>query len=201
MTDLIKEKQPVLLAMAHNIEELSSSMQNQQHRLNMLEENMTHAVLTFNHTNFMTLQSLQAQLNQAIAEKQTIQAQLAAVYSSTSWKLTGPLRSTGDALRKTKNLFKSCVKFGIKVTIRMLSVIPGVKKLGGKVLNATPSLKARLARLVWGTVALPPLEVSAVPPHAVAPAWTPPPPLPIIRQSLSPQGQEIFKLLRDAIEE
>lgn len=198
MTNQLKEKQPDLLAMAHNIEELSSNMLKQQRRLNELEENITNVFLAHNHTNFMTLQSLQKQFNQTIAEKQTIQEQLTAVYSSTSWKLTGPLRSAGDALGKTKKLFKSSVKFCIKVTIRLLSLVPGLKKLGGKILNSTPYLKARLVRIVWGNVALQPLET---PPHAATQAWTPPPPLPIIRQSLSPRGQEIFKLLRAAVEE
>ncbi|WP_244122733.1 methyltransferase domain-containing protein [Burkholderia metallica] len=117
---------------------------------------------------------LQARLEQAEAMMHQAHAQLHAMYHSTSWKITRPLRIVALVLKgQGKTVFKAGLKRIIQQAARFGDKHPSFRRFAVSVLNRFPGLKQRLIPVVSGTVN----------------PYRPRPDLP--PESLSPRAQQI----------
>lgn len=90
-------------------------------------------------------------------EKQ-LRAELDAVYASTSWKITAPLRYITRKIISVKNA-KFSLRGLIRRAIRYLASIPGIKNVALKVLQYFPAIERRIRKGLQPRSA--PLVVSA----------------------------------------
>ncbi|KWF03478.1 hypothetical protein WT55_26215 [Burkholderia pseudomultivorans] len=102
-----------------------------------------------------------AQHEQGVAQQ--THAHLQAVYRSTSWRVTAPMRWVSLALRgkggASKQALKPLVKRGVRYAYRQ----PVLRRLAVTVIDRVPGLKARLIPYVVAATASPPAGVASMP--------------------------------------
>ncbi|WP_394777604.1 hypothetical protein [Undibacterium sp.] len=79
--------------------------------------------------------------------EEQLKAQLDAIYSSTSWKLTSPLRYTA-AMLKSSQLRATSVRRVLFGFIRGLGRLPLIRKAGAQILKLVPGLRSRVRNVV-----------------------------------------------------
>ena len=124
--------------------------------------------------------ALQAQYNQVLSDKNHLQWLLSAVYDSTSWKITGPLRNLGDLLKSQQRKCGSVVHFFIKVLVDCLTLAPLRSLLSKK--RATTKTATRVSAQHEPTLPVTPEDTDRLT-HD------------ILRQTLPPRAQAIYKKL------
>lgn len=79
--------------------------------------------------------------------EEQLRAQLNAVYSSTSWRITAPLRTLSGLVRAGK-LPRARIKSRIVSILRFLAKSEMVRRIGKRVLSHTPKLRNKLQGLL-----------------------------------------------------
>jgi O-antigen chain-terminating methyltransferase len=138
------------------------------------------------------LSQTQVQLSQTQDELSRTLAQLEAVYTSTSWRLTSPLRALVAGMRRSRELpkiGKLRVKTWLKPKMvkagRMLSASPRLKAAVLGALGPFPRLRARLARSTRPNEQPSSLENSSLP-------------APLGPDDLTKSGRQVYQDLLDA---
>jgi SAM-dependent methyltransferase len=110
------------------------------------------------------LERAENMLRDAEGLAQQAHAQLQAVYRSTSWRITAPIRSVklalrGKGLASTKRATKAALQGGARYASRR----PWLHWLALAVLNRMPRLKARLVSVVAASMSAQPVDASVLP--------------------------------------
>jgi len=118
-------------------------------------------------------QQAEAKAQQAEAASTNALMQLQAVYASTSWRITAPLRAVSSLVKKwSPKAFKSAVRECLKRAAKYVNSQPKLRKAALEILNRFPAVKYRLARIVNGVPQWPavtpsvPVELAHLSPHA-----------------------------------
>ena len=77
-------------------------------------------------------------------------AELVAVYNSSSWRVTRPLRQLVDFLREHQIAKKLNPRFALQTLLQLIGAVPGVKPLAALLLKPFPSLRLKLMYLKRG---------------------------------------------------
>lgn len=129
----------------------------------------------------------QAEARATQAEAASTQAlmQLQAVYASTSWRITAPLRTIAAQAKKlTPNQLKPQIKLFLKHAALYVNRRPGLRRATLALLNRVPSLKQRLTSLMTGTTFQPTARRN----------------VPTELAHLTPRARQIYADLKTAIE-
>lgn len=93
--------------------------------------------------------------------EEQLRAQLNAVYSSTSWRITAPLRAV-SRLVQVRGMSKAEVKVHIVSALRFLAKSAFVRRLGKRVLGYFPSLRNKVqSLLLQRTLPAPVIHITA----------------------------------------
>lgn len=134
------------------------------------------------------IQRLQTRLDDLALQNNDYQQRLEAVYDSTSWRITSPLRKVTTRLRqarqvKASKLFKTLLRSSLRKVALLALSNKTLKTLGHRVATRYPALAGRLKRLMT-----PPMQASSQARFAHS----------ISEASLSPKARLIYTKLRKA---
>jgi O-antigen chain-terminating methyltransferase len=146
------------LSMEVLADRFQKKLQSTQEKIINLEDEIQHKHL-----------QLQEKINHLGAEIQHQQLQLHGVLNSRSWRITKPLRVTGDIIRRFKAWVKSKLKNSVRKFVSWIQSFPRLKNMFDAFLDHFPYLKMRIHAILRSEVARPlPINegVEALGPHA-----------------------------------
>ncbi|MCA8421898.1 methyltransferase domain-containing protein [Burkholderia seminalis] len=124
---------------------------------------------------------VRGELGRVHDEAQQTAEQLQAVYNSTSWRVTAPMRSVVTYARGAKASCKARVRGALFRGIAYANRNPQLRRLAVQVLNRMPGMKQRLVRIIVGAPAQPAQRK------------------PIDDDGLTPRAREAFTALKSAL--
>ncbi|MBN3831743.1 methyltransferase domain-containing protein [Burkholderia sp. Ac-20344] len=113
-------------------------------------------------------------------EAQHTAERLQAVYDSTSWRITAPMRSVVTHAREAKGACKSGMRRALFRGVAYANRNPELRRLAVRVLNRMPGVKQRLVRIIVGAPAQPVRK-------------------PVDDDGLTPRAREAFTALKSAL--
>ncbi|WP_258173607.1 methyltransferase domain-containing protein [Burkholderia multivorans] len=96
------------------------------------------------------LASLNGELTRAHEQARHTAEQLQAVYGSTSWRVTAPMRSAITYARSAKGACKSGIRRVLFRSVAYVNRNPRLRRLAIRLLGAMPGVKQRLVRIIVG---------------------------------------------------
>ncbi|MBV4396245.1 FkbM family methyltransferase [Advenella alkanexedens] len=106
---------------------------------------------------------------------------------STSWKITAPLRYTGEQIKRFKSKsIRNRIKIFVGKTAHYILRRPRLKRMALYILNRFPGLKARISRLTAGTTGMMLVPAQYVPTKLI---------------QLTPRARHIYRDLKIAMEQ
>ncbi|UEP22121.1 methyltransferase domain-containing protein [Burkholderia ambifaria] len=106
---------------------------------------------------------------------------LQAVYASTSWRITAPMRSVVTHAREVKGVCKSGMRRALFRSVAYANRNPQLRRLAVRVLSRMPGVKQRLVRIIVGASAQPVQRK------------------PVDDDGLTPRAREAFTALKSAL--
>ena len=134
-------------------------------------------------------QQAETKAQQAEAAAKEILLQLNAVYASTSWRVTAPLRAISrgvHSLTLAPRAIKSSIKQGLRSCAAQVARRPRLKRLALVILNRMPTLKARLMQMAGDY-------------RNAFSSSTHQPAIPLELHQLSPRARQIYADLKSAL--
>lgn len=124
------------------------------------------------------------ELENRIAEKE---AYVQTLLGSTSWKITAPLRYTGEQIKRfNSKSIRNRIKIFVGKTAHYILRRPRLKRMALYILNRCPGLKARISRLTAGTIGMMLVPAQYVPTKLI---------------QLTPRARHIYRDFKIAMEQ
>lgn len=123
---------------------------------------------------------VRGELGRVHDEAQQTAEQLQAVYNSTSWRITAPMRSVVTYARDAKIAGKSSVRRALFRGVAYANRNPRLRRVAVQVLSRMPGVKQRLVRIIVGVPAQPMRK-------------------PVDDDGLTPRAREAFTALKSAL--
>ncbi|GAA4409106.1 hypothetical protein GCM10011450_27250 [Advenella faeciporci] len=132
------------------------------------------------------LQQAENKAQQAEIRAIEVESRVQVLVKSTSWRITAPLRYTGDFIQKLKSIsLRKSIKLLLRRAISSINSLPWLKRNILAILNRFPNLKLRVAHLTSNVLQTAPIRIKAIPEELV---------------QLTPRARQIYGDLKVAIE-
>ncbi|MBP0633993.1 MULTISPECIES: bifunctional 2-polyprenyl-6-hydroxyphenol methylase/3-demethylubiquinol 3-O-methyltransferase UbiG [unclassified Cupriavidus] len=142
-------------------------------------------------------QQVELDIRQVRSEMQQISTQLQAVYCSTSWRITAPLRRVATFARNAKRGSKEKARRFLQRCAIYADRRPLLRRLVGRALDVVPSVKQRLIRIIVGA----PIQSTAeVPTTDVPVTEVRMNVVPVEDDGLTPRARKFYVALKAALE-